>query len=56
MPSTSEEIDLIKKLFPVYIMTEGDWEERMCDSYQFLIIYRKKTNQIDNQTDFLSVF
>lgn len=33
MSSTSGQIDLIKKLFPVYIMTEGNWEERMCDSY-----------------------
>ena len=33
MSSTSGQIDLIKKLFPVYIMTEGNREKRMCDSY-----------------------
>ena len=54
MPSTSEEIDLDKKLFPVYIMTEGDWEERMCDSYT-VPGYLQEENS-SNQTDFLSVF
>lgn len=54
MPSTSEEIDLDKKLFPVYIMTERNWEERMCDSYT-VPGYLQEENS-SNQTDFLSVF
>lgn len=56
MPNPVEEIDLDKKLFPVYVMIEGDGEERMCNIYTVSgYLWGEKTNQIHNQTDFLSI-